>query len=435
MKESYYNFYIPQGNKVLLYNSLNNAYLVMRKDCFSNIIVKEKIDLVKLKEKYPSIFNSFINNGLVVDDDLNEKDICKNIYHQRKFSKKIYELTINPTLDCNLKCWYCYENHIKGSSMTDELVDKIIKHLEYKFKSEPYETLKLSFFGGEPILKPKLVKQILKKVSELSSQYNFKLLLHFTTNGTVLPQSLLSALSNHNVSFQITIDGYEINHNSIRILKKGNSKEGTYNLIIHNIKRICDTIEKSRVTVRINFSNDTFEKLESLVDDLNNCDRKKVFFSLHRVWQVDTNLISKDSLFKFIRYANSFGFLVYYMSLNNIGITSCYADHYNQAVINYDGKVFKCTARDFNEENSEGVLTKEGIINWKTDKLLDRMNIRIAENCKDCKLLPSCPGVCSQKRLENRNSENCVLDKKYSIEEYIIHNFNNRMLEAKIKAS
>jgi uncharacterized protein len=44
-------------------------------------------------------------------------------------------------------------------------------------------------------------------------------------------------------------------------------------------------------------------------------------------------------------------------------------------VINYDGKVFKCTVRAFNDKNSEDILTKEGIIDWKIDKLMNRMNV------------------------------------------------------------
>lgn len=121
------------------------------------------------------------------------------------------------------------------------------------------------------------------------------------------------------------------------------------------------------------------------------------------------------------------------MMLNNYGGSACYADNYNQVVINYDGKIFKCTARDFNDENCEGVLTKEGLIHWNTDRLLYRMNIRIAENCKKCKLLPSCPGICSQKKMENQDEVLCALDKDFTIQDYIIHNFNNKVLEAKIK--
>ena len=121
------------------------------------------------------------------------------------------------------------------------------------------------------------------------------------------------------------------------------------------------------------------------------------------------------------------------MGLNNRLGSTCYADNYNQAVINYDGKVFKCTARDFIDKHSEGVLTKEGIINWKTDKLMDRLNIRIANNCKRCKLLPSCPGICTQNRLESKNEILCALTNDFTMQDYIIHNFNNKMIKAKIK--
>ena len=36
-----------------------------------------------------------------------------------------FELIINPTLDCNFHCWYCYENHLKGSKMDEGIVSAI----------------------------------------------------------------------------------------------------------------------------------------------------------------------------------------------------------------------------------------------------------------------------------------------------------------------
>ena len=39
------------------------------------------------------------------------------------------------------------------------------------------------------------------------------------------------------------------------------------------------------------------------------------------------------------------------------------------------------------------------------------------------------------KRLENKDKTLCALDNDFTINDYIIHNFNNKMLESKIKAS
>lgn len=434
MKESYYNFYIPQGRIVLLYNSLSEAYLAIDKKQFDSFYKKNQIDIKYLKESKLNIFSDLQHNGFIVEEDKDEVSLSETIHFRRRFSKISYDLIINPTLDCNLKCWYCYENHKKHSKLSDNIIEKIINHIIYKCQIEPFKLLNIKFFGGEPLLKPKVVNEIISKIKNLSIEYDFKIFLHFTTNGTIIPNSLIKEIKDIDCSFQITIDGEKSNHDKIRVRKNNSHSLGTYDLILSNIRHICEELPKSEVTVRVNFSNNTFEALESLVDDLDFCNRKQVVLSLHKVWQVDGDSIDKVRLFQFIRYANKKSFIVRYMLLNNYGGSACYADNYNQAVINYDGKVFKCTARDFSDENSEGILTDEGLINWKMDKLMDRLSIRVASNCKKCKLFPSCSGVCSQRRIEDKGML-CSLDKDFTMNDYIIHNFNNKMLESKIKAS
>ena len=71
---------------------------------------------------------------------------------------------------------------------------------------------------------------------------------------------------------------------------------------------------------------------------------------------------------------------------------SCEADNYNQAIINYDGKIFKCTARDFREEYHYGYLAESGLIVWDTQRLETRLALKFPAKCQACKLLPCCPG-------------------------------------------
>ncbi|HOH74428.1 MAG TPA: hypothetical protein PKW38_01450, partial [Paludibacteraceae bacterium] len=53
-----------------------------------------------------------------------------------------------------------------------------------------------------------------------------------------------------------------------------------------------------------------------------------------------------------------------YNKYNDSVRESCYGDKKNQATINFNGDVYKCTARDFKPENREGVLMDDGTIEW-----------------------------------------------------------------------
>ena len=55
------------------------------------------------------------------------------------------------------------------------------------------------------------------------------------------------------------------------------------------------------------------------------------------------------------------------------------------------------------------ILDKHGLIEWNIAELNKRLMLAMPVECKECSLLPCCPGICSQKRLEKTPFE-CVLN-------------------------
>ncbi|HHH52352.1 MAG TPA: SPASM domain-containing protein, partial [Bacteroidetes bacterium] len=99
------------------------------------------------------------------------------------------------------------------------------------------------------------------------------------------------------------------------------------------------------------------------------------------------------------------GFKVERTTIENRNYT-CYADVISQAVITPDGRVFKCTARDFVNTKPDGFLIDDGTIEWSSI-FYDRVgNTTIREQeCYNCKFLSACWGPCSQKLLELKEGE------------------------------
>lgn len=76
-------------------------------------------------------------------------------------------------------------------------------------------------------------------------------------------------------------------------------------------------------------------------------------------------------------------------------------------MVNYDGLLFKCTARDFKETRSEGRLQADGEVAWN-EKYAQRMEVKYANKaCLACKILPICNGGCSQNKLDAHNLDHC----------------------------
>ncbi len=417
MKPSIYNHFVPiSGDKVICYNAFADSYLVTKQN-----------NIGKISPDTP-LYQQFVDNGFFVDDDFDEKTTFLDERQKSIHSSDSYDLIVNPTIDCNLKCWYCYEKHIE-SGLSGELIVAIVKHIELKFNEIKFKELTLSFFGGEPLLQIETVKRLITNAKLLSEKFGFNLSIAFTTNGTIITNEFLSKLQTLNTSFQITLDGNEECHNRIRKLKR--TGEGTYTTILCTIEKILSALQnKTDVVLRVNISAATVSNIDSILKDIGKFSVYRNFsVSLHKVWQVSADKIDEDKILSFVSKCQSLGIKCNYLNLQKC-YCSCYADYENEVIVNYDGLVYKCTARDFTKANSYGHLDLNGEIIWDKALLSKRMSIPLPQKCDDCGLLPSCPKVCSQKLLENA-THICPFEGNYSVSDYIIHNFNNYLIDYK----
>ena len=154
---------------------------------------------------------------------------------------------------------------------------------------------------------------------------------------------------------------------------------------------------------------------------------------MERVWQTSPE---KEVFYKIKDVLNLFmvnGFAVSYMNLARRSY-SCKSGKVDQAIISYNGDVYKCSGRDFTNELREGVLQDNGCIKWDNLKLEKRLSQTTYDNeyCISCKLLPLCWGPCNQKLLETPGNilRYCQLrNMELSLDEYVEYRFNNELLK------
>lgn len=422
MKQSKYNTIVSLGNQRVLYNTITNKFVVLS-EAIEEALKCNTVSPLSLKLE---------SNNYLIKDDVDEMQMIESLFTQRRFSSKVYQLTLNTSLDCNLCCWYCYETHNKKTNMSLELVRNILLHLEIKSQSDPFKILELSFFGGEPLLNYRAIKVLLEGVKALSVRFNFDIHLTFVTNGTLINQKYVELLKEFKVRFQITIDGNEETHNNTRKYKSNKIGTGSYCKIMNNLKLLNEQDAEFYFIVRVNYETNTLKSISKLMSDLEFLDKRRTVLSLHRVWQHKATDEDSTLLIDAINYINSIGYVVSTFPLST-NFENCYADNYNQAIINYDGNVFKCTARDFLKEKPSGKLNSLGIIEWDSHSLLNRLSIDIPQKCKDCLLLPSCTGICSQKKIESNDNEKipCPFEDLISKEDVILLNIKQQLVVKK----
>ena len=126
-------------------------------------------------------------------------------------------------------------------------------------------------------------------------------------------------------------------------------------------------------------------------------------FSFHKVWQEPENAELKKGMADLKRAVAGKSFASNMNTYFGDSVNPCYGDFANNYVINYNGDVFKCTAREFSEENRLGKLMNNGEIVFN-ERALERTRKRWTNDCLTCRRLPICP-ICSQVKSESKDGK------------------------------
>lgn len=109
MKASKYNYVIPFGEKTIFFNGITEKFFMVPSEH------AESYDTILLNpDENNEHFSSFLDRmncqGFVIQDDVDEIQLIKEKY-QRGTKPSQYYLMVLPTYECNLRCWYCFQEH------------------------------------------------------------------------------------------------------------------------------------------------------------------------------------------------------------------------------------------------------------------------------------------------------------------------------------
>lgn len=167
--------------------------------------------------------------------------------------------TLSITHNCNLGCSYCYSGKKFNKEMPWETAKKAV---DFSFNAKPEgDSIEFGFFGGEPLLKFKLIRKIVayirKKEQELSRMVNMQI----TTNGTLITPEILSFIKQEEIGLCFSIDGPKQIQDKERRYKNGKS---SFTKVINNLKTSLDKLDK--IQVNAVYSPDTLSSLPETVD-------------------------------------------------------------------------------------------------------------------------------------------------------------------------
>lgn len=398
MKQSKYNCILQDNTGMVIYNAATDQLVALTPQ-LANIFNESKAAPEKIKAQHAELYDHLLQKGIFVCDDADETEAYIRKREEYERSSGEYTITINPTLACNMSCWYCYESHKNMPAMSADVKQSVLLLIDKLLADNKLKKLNLSFFGGEPLLYfDKVVVDIINHAKMQCKAFDAKLSIHFTTNAYLLTDNVLKHLEGLDVSFQITIDGGKQVHDSVRKTKGG---EPTYARIVEHIHQ---TLSRGfSVGVRFNYTAKSIPSFIDVVKDFSHLPQEQkhlVNFTFQRVWQDNEGDASQveQQVEHIERAFEQAGLFV--NNAKSYIVPYCYADGVNTAVVNYNGDLFKCTARDFAPKSKEGTLAADGTLRWN-ERLRKRMSIRHgSDTCLQCRIYPICHGGCSQMKLE-----------------------------------
>ena len=408
MKESAFNLCDKYDDaSVWVYNTLTTATVILENDIYKNIF--ENRNWSDFKEE----FESLCSMGYFIDDDFDELDYLSELRKTVvRSNSKISDIMIAPTMDCNARCYYCFEHGSHHDKMTYEIADAVVKYIEEHWN---HELFNINWFGGEPLMATDVIEYITEKMELAGIQF----ISRITTNGLYLTRAVAKRAKEkwHTTKIQISIDALFEEYD--RIKHYVDTPTGAFDVVILNLKNALE--EGLKVRVRINFNPLEKEKATKLMSFLQSKFSEYSNFSSYFA-PIDANSdivpsiagkFSKSAVhpyFSLIQFAQKYG----YFSGNTRGKdgnflfddkgllqdlklypspTNCYASCPCVFAIDSHGDLYKChrvlgKGKKYASGNVVTGIEKNEIYNFFCNSDL------AFEECKTCKILPICQGGC-----------------------------------------
>ncbi len=396
-----------------MFNTLTGAFCVVN-ETVKALIKEHDCDAEPNQEESRKIVEQLHSLGFLIDDDIDELELIELRRNLTRFNNKSLYVTIGPTLSCNMRCPYCFESEQNGS-MTSETADKLFKFIQDQIIAENIVSVRISWYGGEPLLEMERISQISNALIPFCDKREVMYNAEITTNGYLLTRENAQLLRKYRVAdAQVTIDGLEKTHNARRKLKSGQDSFWT---IVNNIQNVKDLIH---INIRINVDRNNLNEIDKLTDFFIYEQKwgKDVHFYIARVekntsaCKVDLDECLKIDDFSLLHQRVTEKMLTNGITcvLNNeyprFQAVGCGAICKNYYVVDAHGLIYTCWNHFGDKSKSIGSIFEPEKITL-SGRYLHWMNVHISNKCKKCVYLPICQGGCPDQRMNNSGVPVC----------------------------
>lgn len=352
-----------------------------------NLLTREMVLLGK--SEYEAVYESeyMKDHWFVIPEELNEKefaDLVRWVYQNMDKTKKhTNAYTILTTMECNARCYYCYEKGSSKISMSEETALKTVDYIKNHYNGK---MVTLNWFGGEPLMNVAVIDKICEELKKANINY----ISNMISNGYLFSGEVIQKAKNiwNLKRVQITLDGTEemYNYTKAYIYTEGSA----YQMVLNNIFNLLAA--NISVVIRMNICPENAENLMELADELAErfSDKENLNAYAHILFEYE-NLNHKELYSAFGQLeekliANGLSKANKSRVRKDIHMYYCMADSGNSVVIVPDGHIGLC--EHFSESEFIGHIDSE----TRDEKKIESWRARKEEipECMDCFYYPEC---------------------------------------------
>jgi uncharacterized protein len=266
-KPSYYNICVEHGEWTLLFNGVSSGLIRLPQHLADQLrpflgadrsrdagtgLKNWDYPLFEIDDLPPLIqrkFEDFLEGHYFVEESVDEQAELQERYEYLRETSP-FHITVTTTMDCNLGCYYCYEDKSK-QYLTRQGCDAILNWIRRQAIEKRHERLYVDWYGGEPMLNQDAIEYFSERAIALCSELGIRYSASMISNGTRWPQDAAAFVEKIGLKhIQFTLDGPERTHNQRRrYVDELENPHGSFRTILDTIDRL---IGKLRIYLRIN---------------------------------------------------------------------------------------------------------------------------------------------------------------------------------------
>jgi uncharacterized protein len=443
------------------YTILLNPYsykglLVIDKRIFSSIkqVVNGRRNVEKclklLKNKLPNLNSQELSHIFksLLDYDIINYESSDNILKRKTDRENQILFWIDLTNQCNFRCSYCYVDK-KKEQVNISRFSKFLDILQTLIRKYNLSKVEFILAGGEPLLYPKQLFGVIKKIKSFSQTSRTKTGIQLITNASLLTEDRANFLKKNKIRLGVSLDGLEAYHNLTRRFTDGT---GTYKYVERGLKIAQKAGILANVIVTV--SNKNISNLPALAFYLlkNKIRMRFQFFKKTNDLCNEDVVIPTQQVIKYYKKALC-AIYKYYQDNNNLDTPLKDNSLLDRVTYPCNPSVYNCTSGiNYFSLSPSGYIracpssgkeipifeTDDFIRDLRAaDKEFIRNNVENIPECKECLWKYICQGGCKMERLYlykqlNTKSVKCLFFKK--IIPYIIQLEAKRIVAKKVNA-